>query len=86
MTHFGDWLKAERARRNLSQDAAADFIGVARGAYGKVERGGTIRPNNWEKYADKFGRPRAEVDALINADAEVEGKPSKMGRRRAKWS
>jgi phage repressor protein C with HTH and peptisase S24 domain/DNA-binding XRE family transcriptional regulator len=81
MSRFGERLKAERVSRQMSQEAAADYIGVERAAFGKVERGETTRPNDWEVYANGFGIPLNEADAMMDMDAIDEKKPSKIKGR-----
>lgn len=61
-----------------SQARAAALVGLSAAAFGKIERGETVRPNNWEQIADTFGIPRDEADELMNLDAAAAGKTTKI--------
>jgi len=79
MNKFGERLKAAREAMGItSQAAAGRLVGLGGGAFGKIERGETARPNNWEKIAEAFGIPVDEADDLINQDAVASGKESKL--------
>lgn len=84
MTRFGDRIKVERIKRGLSQPMAAKMIGAGRAAYSKTERGDTVRPNDWEAYAEKLGIPLDEADQMISMDADDEGKTTKASGLRKK--
>lgn len=79
MNRFGQ--RVEKARKDMgytSQARAAALVGLSAAAFGKIERGETARPNNWEQIADAFGIPRDEADELMNLDAADAGKTSKI--------
>lgn len=79
MNRFGELLKQKREAKGLSQDAAGTLVGLTGAAFGKLERGETIRPNNWRSIAEQFDIAANEADALIAGDAVASGKRSKVG-------
>ncbi len=62
----------------MSQRDAEAFFGMSAAAIGKIERGETTRPNNWESIALKIGMPADEANALIDLDASDAEKSSKL--------
>jgi transcriptional regulator with XRE-family HTH domain len=53
---FGDNLRAQRAQRNLSQEAFADLLGVHRTYIGGLERGErNVTLKTVERLADRLG-------------------------------
>ncbi|WP_158279426.1 S24 family peptidase [Falsochrobactrum shanghaiense] len=61
-----------------SQAKAAALVGLAAATFGKIERGETVRPNNWRQIALAFDIPIDEADELMNLDALDAGKASKL--------
>lgn len=59
---LGDWLRLQREALTLSQEEAAQRIGVSRVQYNRWERGrSTPDPDACEKIAVGFGLPIREV-------------------------
>lgn len=53
------------------------MVGLTPAAIGKIERGETTRPNNWEAIAAAFNIPHGEAEELINLDVGATGKLTK---------
>lgn len=79
MNRFGKLLEKTRLEMGItSQAKAGAMVGLSPAAIGKIERGETSRPNNWEQIADVFGIDRALADELMNLDAADNDKMSKV--------
>lgn len=78
MSRFGDLIIRFREDRGLSQRDAAAALGLSPAGLGKVERGETARPNNWEGIAAKIGIGIEEANAMIDLDAADSEKASKV--------
>jgi DNA-binding XRE family transcriptional regulator len=66
MTRIGNWLKEQRQRAGLTQDAAAQMAGISRQTIIRTEKGGS--PTEWEtvqKLAAVYGASLDEAGSIF---------------------
>lgn len=65
-SHIGARLERERLDRGLSQDDAAEQLGISQATFSRWVQGSTPKSTHWTKIARFLKLPRPEVAALVN--------------------